>query len=86
MKKLYRSNTSKIITGVCGGLANYLNINPKIVRVLFLAGLFFGIFPAIIVYTALAIIINPDPVKIFDKKEQTNVIDVEVVEKKSAES
>ena len=86
MKKLYRSNTSKIITGVCGGLANYLNIDPKIIRVMFLGGLFFGIFPAVIVYTALAIIINPDPVKIFDKKEQTNVIDVEVVEKKSAES
>ena len=31
-KRLYRSNEHKIIAGVCGGIAEYLNIDPVIVR------------------------------------------------------
>jgi phage shock protein PspC (stress-responsive transcriptional regulator) len=31
-KKLYRSRKSKIIAGVCGGLAEYLNLDPTIIR------------------------------------------------------
>lgn len=34
-KQLRRSN-ERIIAGVCGGLANYLRINPWIMRLLFL--------------------------------------------------
>ncbi len=34
MKKLYRSKTNKKIAGVCGGIAEYLNIDPMIVRLL----------------------------------------------------
>lgn len=41
-KKLYRSSTDRKIAGVCGGLAEYLNIDPTLVRVLFLFLLFFG--------------------------------------------
>ena len=33
MKKLYRSNDRKI-TGVCGGLAEYINIDPTVIRVI----------------------------------------------------
>ena len=32
MKKLYRSNDRKI-AGVCGGLAEYINIDPTVIRV-----------------------------------------------------
>lgn len=42
MKKLYRSNTDRRIAGVCGGLAEYFDIDPAIIRivlvVLFLMG------------------------------------------------
>ena len=31
-RKLYRSNTNKIICGVCGGLGEYLGVDPTIVR------------------------------------------------------
>lgn len=33
-KKLYRSETNKKIAGVCGGLAEYLNIDPTIIRLI----------------------------------------------------
>lgn len=31
-KRLYKSNVNKIISGVCGGIAEYFNIDPTIVR------------------------------------------------------
>ena len=38
-KKLYRSTIDRHIGGVCGGLAEYFNIDPTLVRVLFVLGL-----------------------------------------------
>ena len=35
-KKFYLSSTDKKIAGVCGGIAEYFNIDPLIVRVVFL--------------------------------------------------
>jgi len=32
-KRLYRSRTSSMIGGVCGGLGEYLNVDPTILRV-----------------------------------------------------
>ena len=57
-KKLYRSKRNKIIAGVCGGLAEYTNIDPTVMRVLFvIITVFTGILLGIIAYVALAIII-----------------------------
>jgi phage shock protein C len=36
MKILYRSKNNKIIAGVCSGIAEYFNIDPTIVRLLWL--------------------------------------------------
>ena len=33
-KKLYRSDTNKVISGVCGGLGDYFEIDPVMVRVI----------------------------------------------------
>jgi phage shock protein PspC (stress-responsive transcriptional regulator) len=38
-KKLRRSTTDRRIAGVCGGIAEYLNIDPTLVRLLFALGL-----------------------------------------------
>ena len=32
-KKLYKSNKNKMIDGVCGGIAEYFNLDPTLVRV-----------------------------------------------------
>ena len=34
VKRLYRSGNEKIIAGVCGGIAEYLNVDPVIIRLL----------------------------------------------------
>lgn len=41
-RKLTRSTTDRRIAGVCGGLAKYLNVDPTVVRILFLVALICG--------------------------------------------
>lgn len=36
LKRLYRSRINKILAGICGGIGEYLNIDPTIVRVLWI--------------------------------------------------
>jgi len=35
-KKLYRSTTNKKLFGVCGGLAEYFDVDPTVVRIIYL--------------------------------------------------
>lgn len=57
-KKLYRSKTDRIIFGVCGGLGEYFEVDPLILRILFILLTFTG-GSGIIIYIILAILI-PD--------------------------
>lgn len=44
MKRLTRPKNNKVIAGVCAGIANYFNIDPVLVRIIWLVLLlFFGI-------------------------------------------
>jgi phage shock protein C len=40
-KKLKKSKSDRMISGVCGGLANYMNLDTAFIRIGFLVGLFF---------------------------------------------
>lgn len=53
-KKIYRSSKNKIIFGVCGGLAEYFEVDPLLIRILFLVISFPG--PGIFLYLILAIL------------------------------
>lgn len=41
------------IAGVCAGLAEHLNVDPLLVRIGFIALLFVGVLPALILYVVL---------------------------------
>lgn len=51
-KRFYLSNTDKKIGGVCGGLAEYFEVDPLLVRVAFLAA-FFGFGTGLLAYIVL---------------------------------
>jgi phage shock protein PspC (stress-responsive transcriptional regulator) len=34
MKRLYKSSQNKMVSGVCGGVAEYFNFDPSIIRIL----------------------------------------------------
>ncbi len=42
VKRLHRSKDNKIIGGVCGGIAEYLNVDPVIIRILWIVMIFIG--------------------------------------------
>lgn len=43
MKQLTRDTDNKMIAGVCSGIANYLNVNPTVIRLIWaIATCFFG--------------------------------------------
>lgn len=41
-KKLYRSDSNKLICGVCGGIAEYFEIDPTLVRLVWIIVTCFG--------------------------------------------
>ena len=59
-KRLFRSRKDRILGGVCGGLGNYLNVDPVLVRVVW-AILFFAAGAGLLAYI-LAWIIIPEEV------------------------
>lgn len=44
------------VFGVCAGLANYMNVDPLIVRLVFVAGTIFGFGSFILIYLAIALL------------------------------
>lgn len=61
MKKLYRSTKERKIAGVCGGLAEYFDVDPTLIRLIWVFLLFIGIFPAILAYIVFWIVVPNNP-------------------------
>jgi len=80
-RKLYKSSTDKKICGVCGGLADYLDIDPSLVRIaVVLLALWRG--TGLIFYLIVALILP------YDKDINNGPIDVnhKVVDEQNEES
>jgi phage shock protein C len=63
-KRLHRSRTEKMIAGVCGGLAEYLDVDPTLVRVVWvfvslLAGV--GVLLYLIMWVIMPLDLPPAP-------------------------
>ena len=60
-KKLYRSRTNKKLFGVCGGLAEYFDIDPTVLRlILVLAVVCAGVGLVAYLIAALIMPVNPN--------------------------
>lgn len=59
-KRLYKSRTDVKIDGVCGGIAEYFQIDPTIVRIIWAAAVLF-VGSGIFAYIIAAIIMPRDP-------------------------
>ncbi len=60
MKHLSKSRKNKMFTGVCGGIAEYFDVDPVLVRIIFIVFTIFGGF-AVLAYIIGAIIIPYPP-------------------------
>jgi len=70
-KRLYRSEHDRVIAGVCGGLGQYFDIDPTLIRVVFVILLIAtGVFPLLIIYLVMAIVV-PLESKPYQEPRQT---------------
>lgn len=60
-KKLYRSKNNVKISGVCGGIAEYFNMDATIVRLLWVLGTLMYFFIGVVAYVACVLIVPEDP-------------------------
>jgi phage shock protein C len=59
-RRLYRSGTNRKLAGVCGGLAQYLNTDATLIRVLFVVLALLG-GPGLVIYLLMWILIPEEP-------------------------
>lgn len=59
-RKLYKSNANRLLAGVCGGIANYFDIDPTLIRLGWVAFCALG-GSGILAYIIAAIIIPSRP-------------------------
>lgn len=76
VKRLYRSKVDRIIAGVCGGFAEYFNIDPTLIRVLWLVVLVLtGFWFGLLIYLVCLIVMKDNPQQSFaDKKPQSTAL------------
>ena len=59
-KKLYKIEQGKVLCGVCGGIGEYLDLDPNIIRLItVMIGIFTAFFPLLIAYIVMACVL-PD--------------------------
>lgn len=58
-KKLLRSKSNRMLAGVCGGVAEYFNLDPTIVRIIY-AILTFAGFAGLLIYLIMWLLIPED--------------------------
>ncbi|MBM3404462.1 MAG: PspC domain-containing protein [Bacteroidetes bacterium] len=60
-KRLFRSRNNKMLAGVCGGLGTYFNIDPVIIRLLWVLAIF-AAGTGVLAYIIAWIIIPEEPI------------------------
>lgn len=60
-KRLYRSTSDRMLGGVCGGLAEYFNVDPVLVRIIAVILLLPGGLPGFIPYLILWLLVPEKP-------------------------
>ena len=68
-QRLYRSSTDHMLAGVCGGIAEYLNVDPTLVRVAFVLLALVTGGTGVILYGALWLIVPDEP---SEKRKRNN--------------
>ena len=78
-KRLYRSRTNKVLAGICGGLGEYFDVDPVLIRLLYLfTTILTGVAPGIIAYIIAIFVVPEAPLGTETKKEPIHVVIHEV--------
>lgn len=72
MKRLYRSRRNRVIAGVCGGIGEYLNVDPVLVRIVAVLLLFAG-GGSLIAYIVCIFVIPEEPLVNVQSSESDSI-------------
>jgi phage shock protein C len=61
MKRLYRSKKDRMVGGVCGGLGEYADIDPALIRIFLVILIVFSWGMFLLIYIIAWIIVPPAP-------------------------
>lgn len=61
-KRLYRSQSNRMISGLCAGLGEYVGIDPTVVRLVFAISSIFAFPIPLVVYFVMMVIVPEEPV------------------------
>ncbi len=59
-KRLTKSSSNRMISGVCGGVGEYFHIDPTVIRLIWAILTFCGVGSGILVYIIAAVVIPED--------------------------
>ncbi len=60
-KRLYRSSEERMFAGVCGGIAEYLDVDPTLVRLFFVALTLLSGGQGLLIYIVLMLVVPEQP-------------------------
>lgn len=68
-KKLYRSKSDRRVAGVCGGLGEYFQVDPLLIRIMFIIAALAG-GPGLLLYIILALLM---PEALYEKSKHVEI-------------
>ena len=84
-KKLWRIPQQGMVKGVCAGVAHYLDVPVKLIRLITVLAMLFGLFfPVLVAYIIMTFVLDPMPENIDegenvpDSRELLNRVDAEL--------
>jgi phage shock protein C len=61
-KRFNRSRSDRMIAGVCGGMGAYFNVDPTLIRLLFVGAAFINPPGAVLAYLIMMLVVPEEPV------------------------
>jgi phage shock protein C len=68
--RLWRNPDRGIIAGVCAGIADYVGVEPIVMRVIAVIGLIFFLPPTLVAYVILAVVLPPKPPALYASRDE----------------
>jgi phage shock protein C len=68
--RLWRDTDRGILAGVCAGIADYIGVEPIVVRIVAFVGLIFFLIPTIAAYAILSVVLRPKPPALYESRDE----------------
>jgi phage shock protein C len=68
--RLWRNTDRGILAGVCAGIADFIGVEPIVVRLAAVLGLIFFFLPTVAAYVILAIVLRPKPPALYASPDE----------------